>query len=361
MNTTMEYRCPNCNGTLSFQSDSQNLTCPFCDTQFETQGILDYNQAIDEVGEDDCTWETYAAGTGSGAWSAEETSNLVTHICQACNGEIVAEKTTAVTACPYCDNNIFIPKQFSDELRPDYVIPFKLNKEQAKEALRQFYKGKPLLNPCFKDENHLDEIKGVYVPFWLFDCDTNSDLQYKATRVRTYSDARHNHTETKHYSIQRSGTLDFQKIPADGSSKMNDTYMEAIEPFDYTQLEEFTPAFFAGFMADKYDVSAEQLQKRVNERIRSSVLNRFQPKGYATVRPVSSNIRFEKNEVRYALLPVWVMNTRYDGEVHTFMMNGQTGKMVGKLPVDVKRCLGMFLGIFLGLSTLTSSIIFFLL
>lgn len=357
MSTTLEYRCPHCNGTLNFSSETQQLTCPYCDSEMSVDAVKEYSQAIHQVEQQSCDWETYQAETGSGSWSAQESANLVTHICQSCNGEIVAEKTTAVTSCPYCDNNLFIPSQFADELRPDYVIPFKMNKEQAKEALRDFYKGKPLLNPCFKTENHLDEIKGIYVPFWLFDCDTTSEVNYKATKVRSYSDARYHYVETKHYSIRRGGKVNFDKIPGDGSSKMNDTFMEALEPYHYRDLVEFTPAYFAGYIADKYDVVAEDLQPRVNQRIRTSVVEVFSPRGYASVTPVNSNIQASNNKVGYALLPVWVLNTRYRGELHTFMMNGQTGKLVGKLPVDRGRCVGMFGGIFAGVALVASAII----
>lgn len=354
MNTTVEYRCPCCDGTLSFRSETQQLTCPFCDTEFETSAVKEYNEAIAASRDQDCQWETYEADSGEGGWTGGETEQLVTHICRSCNGEIITDKNTAVTACPYCDNNLFIPRQFADELKPDYVIPFRLNKEQAKDALRDYYKGKPLLNPCFKTENHLDEIKGVYVPFWLFDCETSSDLRYKGTKVRSYSDARYHYTETRYFSIQRSGNLGFRKIPADGSSKMDDTFMEAMEPYDYSQLKEFTPAYFAGYMADKYDVTSSDLQSRVNQRIRSSVLEKFTPSGYGSVTCESANIRAEQQQVQYALLPVWILHTQYQGSLHTFMVNGQTGKLVGKLPVDKGRAVGMFFALFFGifLSTL---------
>lgn len=354
MNTTLEYRCPCCDGTLSFSSQSQQLNCPYCDTELQIEAVREYNEAVDAASNQDCQWENYGAESGEGGWSEREASNLVTHICRSCNGEIITDQNTAVTACPYCDNNLFIPQQFADELRPDYVIPFKVDKEQAKEALRAYYKGKPLLNPCFKRENHLDEIKGVYVPFWLYDCDTDSELRYKGTKVRSYSDSRYNYTETKHYSIHRSGSLGFRKIPADGSSKMDDTFMEAVEPYHYKDLKVFTPAYFAGYMADKYDVSAEQLQNRVNERIRTSVVEQFQPKGYATVRGESANIQASNQKVQYALLPVWILHTQYRGDLHCFMVNGQTGKLVGKLPVDKGRAVGMFFGILSSLFLLTT-------
>ncbi len=361
MNTTFEYRCPNCDGTLSFESDSGQLNCPFCDTELSVEGVEEYNRAIREVETQDYRWERYEAESGLGTWTAQESAKLKVHICKSCKGEIIAESTTAVTSCPYCDNNLFIPQQFADDLRPDYVIPFQLNKEQAKECLREFYKGKLLLNPCFKQENHLDEIKGLYVPFWLFDCDTKSEVQYKATKVRSYSDARYNYVETKHYSIQRSGQVNFHKIPADGSSKLDDTLMESLEPYDYRKLTQFTPAYFAGYMADCYDVEAEQLRSRINQRIRNSVEECFRPRGYATVSTVNVNIKTEKNQIGYALLPVWVLNTRYHGELHTFYINGQTGKIVGKLPTDRSRGLGLFFGSFFLLGALSSALVWLLL
>lgn len=361
MSTTVEYRCPHCDGTLSFRSDTQQLTCPFCDSELDPTAVFSYQEAVDEsTGTINPQWETYEADSGSGAWSEEELNDIVVHICRSCNGEIITSKHTAVTSCPYCDHNIFIPKQFADELRPDFVIPFQLNKEQAKEALRSFYRGKPLLNPCFKNENQLDEIQGIYVPFWLFDCDTTNEMHYKTTRVKHRSDARYHYTITEHYSVYRSGKANFDKIPADGSSKMDDTFMEAIEPYHYKDLVDFHPSYFAGFLADKYDVSPERLKKRINQRIRTSVVESFRPKGYASVTPVTSNIQTNRSSVGYALLPVWVLNTQYQGELHTFMMNGQTGKLVGKLPVDKGRVALMFSGIFASIFAFTSLIYYFL-
>ena len=74
--------------------------------------------------------------------------------------------------------------QVSGALKPDYVIPFKIDKKAAKEALQRHYKGKKLLPKIFKKENHIDEIKGVYVPFWLFDADADADIRYKAMLPR---------------------------------------------------------------------------------------------------------------------------------------------------------------------------------
>ena len=100
--------------------------------------------------------------------------------------------------------------QFAGALRPDYVIPFKLDKKAAKAALMKHYGGKRLLPKVFKDQNHIDEVKGVYVPFWLFDADADAHVRYKATRVRSWSDSNYNYTETSHYAVIRGGNIGFE-------------------------------------------------------------------------------------------------------------------------------------------------------
>lgn len=93
-------------------------------------------------------------------------------------------------------------------------------------------RGKRLLPKVFKDQNHIDEIKGIYVPFWLFDTDADADIRYRATKVRSWSDKNYNYTETRFFMVARSGNIGFTRVPVDGSTKMEDDLMESIEPFD---------------------------------------------------------------------------------------------------------------------------------
>ena len=226
--------------------------------------------------------------------------------------------------------------QFKGSLKPDYVIPFKLNKEAAVEGLKNHLLGKFLLPKVFKDENHLDEVKGVYVPFWLFDADADADIRYRATRTRMWSDSQYNYTETSFYSIYRAGGIGFDHVPVDGSSRMADDLMESVEPYDFSQAVDFQTAYLAGYLADKYDVDAEQSVARANERVKTSTEDAFRDtvQGYATVTPESTNIRLHNGKTKYALYPVWILNTTYKEEKYTFAMNGQTGKFVGNLPTD---------------------------
>lgn len=242
----------------------------------------------------------------------------------------------AATSCPFCDNPIVMMGQFAGALKPDLVIPFKLDKKAAKEGLKKHLTGKRLLPKIFKDQNHIDEIKGIYVPFWLFDTNVDATVSYRATKVRMWSDSDYDYTETSHFMVHRGGSIGFENVPVDGSTKMADDLMESIEPFNISGAVDFQTAYLAGYLADKYDVTAEQSIERANKRVKHSTEEAFAEtvKGYATVTTDNSSVQFHGGKAKYALYPVWLLNTTWNGNKYTFAMNGQTGKFVGDLPVD---------------------------
>jgi len=301
------------------------MKCPYCDTEFDVETIR--GQA-EETTQEDTSWQQEQQRWQEGEVSA--------YVCQSCGGELITDANTAATACPYCGNPVVLAHNVSGQLKPDCIIPFKLDKEAAVEALKKHLSGKPLLPKLFRDENHIKEIQGVYVPFWLYDATAFGDAQYHTTRVRTWADSRFFYTETSHYRVYRSGNLQFSAVPADGSSKIDDTLMESLEPYDLSQAEPFNSAFLAGYLADRYDLNAQECSERADQRIRESTANTLRQtvSGYATVTTQSCIVNLRDASARYALYPVWLLRTRYKDKDYLFGMNGQTGKFVGDLPTD---------------------------
>ncbi len=334
MSALQQYKCPCCDGAIEFNTDAQKMVCPYCGTEFEMETLLAYDKELNHTIPECLTWDIKAGGR----WQEGETEGLRVYTCQSCGGEIVGDETLGATSCPFCGNPVVMMGQFSGALKPDYVIPFKFNKQAAKEALQKHYLGKRLLPKIFKNQNHIDEVKGIYVPFWLFDADVDAHIRYKATRIRAWSDSKFDYTETSYFNVTRGGNIGFEKVPVDGSTKMDDTLMEAIEPFDFSEVVNFQTAYLAGFLADKYDVDSEESIDRANGRIRKSTEEAFAStvNGYTSVTPVFSNIALHNGVAKYALYPVWILNTSWNGQKYTFAMNGQTGKLVGDLPLDKK-------------------------
>ena len=332
MAVLQEYKCPCCGGAIAFDSSLQKMKCPYCDTEFEMETLAGYDNELKNQPQEDMSWDTLAGNE----WQDDEATGLLTYVCKSCGGEIVGDETTAATSCPYCDNPVVMMGQFSGSLKPDYIIPFKVDKKAAKAALKQHYNDKKLLPKVFKDENHLDEIKGIYVPFWLFDADAEANVRYIATRVRAWSDRNYNYTETRYFALSRGGNIGFEKVPVDGSTKMPDDLMESIEPFYFNDAVDFQTAYLAGYLADKYDVDSAQSIDRANQRIKQSTESAFAStaQGYTTLTPEFTSVRLQNGKAKYALYPVWLLNTTWNGQKYTFAMNGQTGKFVGDLPLD---------------------------
>lgn len=354
------YQCPACTGPLHFDGGTGQLLCDYCSTSFEVAVIeelyADKERAAAEVGTEP-QWDLALAGA---SWSEDEAAHMRAYGCPSCGAQLICDDTTAATSCPYCGNPTVVPGQFAGMLRPDYVLPFRLDKQAAKTALKRYYKSKRFLPKSFSADNHIEEIKGIYVPFWLFDGVCHADFIFKGTKSHSHTKRNERVTITEHYKIVRGGHVTFEKVPVDGSTKMPDAHMDAIEPYDYTELVPFSSAYLPGFLADKYDVEADICCQRANERVRASAKDAMTATvtGYAGLTSESENISIKKGAVKYALMPVWMLNTKWNGKDFLFAMNGQTGKLIGDLPVDWRKFAAWFAGIAVPLGLLLGFIMF---
>ena len=341
MATSVSYVCPSCTAPLSFTPGSENIKCEYCGGEFTIKEVEDFfaakeEKAVEERLEQEKKWESEQKD-----WSEEEKAALRSFVCSSCGAEIVSDENTMATECCYCGNPTMLPARFDGMLKPDYVIPFQKTKDEAVAALKKFYEGKYLLPDNFTSNNRVENIQPMYVPFWLFDADTAGDAVFRGEKIKRWENSSEIVTETSIFSCRRHGTMAFKKVPADGSKKMNDDYMDSIEPFDYGELVPFTPAYLAGFLADKYDVTAEECTPRIDRRLKETVMEELRKSvtGYDGVYLEQGEARKTGGEIRYAMAPVWILTTRYNDKPYTFMMNGQTGKVVGSLPYDMTKSL----------------------
>ena len=351
------YQCPACTGPLHFSGESGKLECDYCGSSYTVAQIEEMyreKEAKAAAAQNSSEWNKASLTEDWGS----DASGMKTYSCPSCGAELICDATTAATSCPYCGNPTVIPGQFTGGLKPDLVIPFKLNKDQAVKALENHYKGKIFLPKAFKEHNHIEEIKGVYVPFWLCDCEMGGSAMYKGANVRSWREGDYDITETTYFNVMREGKLEFEMIPVDASTKMPDAHMDAVEPFDYRELKPFSTAYLPGFLADKYDVSQQASMERIEGRARNSTKSEMRNtvRGYSTVTTEMENFDFENKGVKYALMPVWMLSTKWKGQNFLFAMNGQTGKLIGDLPVDKGKFWGLFAAIAAPLAIISSII-----
>lgn len=344
------YKCSSCGGMLQFSSQKQMLVCTSCGSEF---AVAQFNQTVMQQGETQYQEK-------KDEWNVRE-DGLVVYECKNCGGEVVGDSNMASTKCPYCDNPIVISSKFEGILRPDLVIPFKLDRKKAEAQLTNHINKVKLAPSAFKSGNHIKEMVGVYVPFWLYDADVFGHVNFEAIKEEKHSDAQYNYVDKHYYDVMREGYISFDNVPADASQKMDDNLMDSIEPYNVAEAVPYSSAYLAGYVADRYDVGPEQCEHRAFKRMEQTTKDMLKSKvqGYNTVTEKMANVQRVNERYKYALYPVWILNTVWNGQKFTFAMNGQTGKLVGDVPYSKGKFWGVLLGVFAVLAGIIMAIIQF--
>ena len=342
MATSTQLVCPNCAGTLQFDPTIGKMKCIFCDSVFsqeEAEQFFAQQNEEEEIKESGADW-------------GEDADGMRAYSCSTCGAEILCDQNTAATRCPYCDNTTVIEAQLSGAIKPDVVIPFAFTKEQAMEKYKGYYEKRKLIPKDFLSGSRVEEIQGVYVPFWLYDGSVSIDAEFEA------ADITDNGAEItrKIYKADRRGNIAFENVPADASKRMPDDIMDSVEPFDFGQLKPFSMTYMPGFLAERFDVEGDDDLERAEKR----VTNTAKQKTRATVRhdevtETRGDYKVNYTKKKYALLPIWYLTTSWNGKQWNFAMNGQTGNFTGDLPVD-----GTKLGIMTGGSALAAAVLLYL-
>lgn len=331
-------KCPNCDAPIEFNSELQKMTCEYCGNEM----------TIEEA---EAQLEQYKVNVEDKTEISNEQIDVEVYVCDTCGAEVLTDEHTSATFCSYCGNPTLIRKRFEGVLAPGYVIPFKVDKEEAKAAYTAWINKGGVFTPKeFKSEAMLEKITGLYAPFWLYDYKGSAVLKATGKKVRVTREGQYRCTYTSYYDVKRDYELEYEKIPADASEKLPDRTMDLLEPFDYKEMVPFKLPYLSGYYSDKYKYTAEEMSARVEGRVEDYVVTagRNTISGYNTVTINSKNINLVKEKADYVLLPVWLLSYKYNDEIRMFTMNGQTGKIVADLPKSKKLMVKWFTGITAG-------------
>ena len=316
MDSVKGYKCPNCTGALEFNPPTQSWKCQYCFSEFNKEQ-LDVVFKKDEP-------------------SDKTLPELDSYRCTSCGAELIADSTTSATFCLYCKNHSIIKSRFSGQFKPDNIIPFRLTKEQAKAIYRKWINKRIFAPDEFKRKEEIDKVTGIYAPFWLFDCKVDGMIEGEGTRVNSWSDGNYQYTRTKYYRVIRRGDAEYNMVPVDASKKLDDKFMYMIEPYNYRDLKDFSMEYLSGFMAEKYDVEATEAENFMKERVTGCLEERLKAtvSGYASFHVTGRQIQLTDTTRNYAMLPIYLLINKYKDKDHMFIVNGQTGKVVGDTPVS---------------------------
>ena len=347
---TVDHKCPSCNASINYNPKDKNWVCEYCGSKFTLEELKANEENFEHTKVNDSKE------------LKEENVEMDEYHCQDCGAEIVADKNTAATFCVYCKNTAILKSRLSDKFSPSKIIPFSKTKEDAIEALEKVGKGRFLMPKEFNNPKNIQELTGIYIPFWLYSCKMKGFVSGKGTKVMTWSTYDYIYTKTDTYKVERGGMYSFENIPVDGSIRFNDAIMNSIEPFNYDELENFNYSYLSGFLAEKYDVEKNEAKKITINRAETSTFSDLQSKAKGSYTSFISDIKeseIEEETIDYVLLPVWMVNIKYKDKMYTFAMNGQTGKMIGDIPYAKSKLFLFILILFIIVFTIVALITYF--
>lgn len=324
----MLYRCKNCGGNVVYDPAGKMMKCLSC----------------------------------GGNESQEMVPSTTPWTCTNCGSQIPFSQYASASRCKACGTYVIRDDFVAYPYGADKVIPFKVTKHEAEEALIAEFGKKLFLPSTFLSEKTLEQLRGMYVPFWLYDYDTDIAYTATGTKVRSWTTGNTQYTETSYYHVARDLHIDYAGVPVDASIDMPDQIMDWMEPYQYGDIEQHDNKFLSGFEAEIYNFPPDQLQPRALDKI--NVANREwlrkSTSEYSTLTQERMNMNNRPTGNQFALLPVWIYDYRYHGEYYRFFVNGQTKKCVGKAPLSLGKAIGLTSLLFASLCAAATGISLFL-
>lgn len=321
----LDHKCPNCGAKLIYDPKKNKWLCKYCDSTFELEELeknknasnKEKNQSLEEEKVDD--YDDYIA-----------------YNCPDCGAEIITDEQTTATFCIYCGNTAILRNKLSGKFLPSRIIPFKKTKEDAIVAFKSLAKGRPLVPDDFTNQNNIEKIRGIYIPFWFHTFEIEGRLDLTGYKYEHWSSGNTDYTRTKIYDVIREGNVSFESVPIDGSTRFPNDLMNTIQPYDYKELKTYNHAYLSGFLAERFDVEGEKTTNDLEPDVLKDAKEIFMKnaKGYSSLKQKSNTLHTNNHKLEYVLLPVYMVNVKYNNKMHTFAMNGQTGKFIGNIPID---------------------------
>lgn len=348
----MSYKCPNCGGGLVFDPDSQKFQCEYCLSEFTEEEMKRMEEgAASPAEEEEAVLEEEGTAPQEGDSSqAPETGKAAVYTCPSCGAQIVTDATTAASFCYYCHNPVVFSGRLSGDDMPDFVIPFAIDKKEATSRFLSWIGKKKFVPGDFFSRDQIEKLSGIYFPYLIYSCQVDGQAEAEAEEQRTWVSGRTRYTEHKKYQVERAGTLEVKNLTRNALKKSNKELVEGVLPFDMEKLLPFQMGYLSGFQAERRDMDGESFAGEAEQEVKKYTLDRLRSSmdTYSSVRIKDSSMEIRDPRWQYALLPVWVLTYghRAGGKTYYFAMNGQTGKIWGRLPVDKRKLAGLFFGVF---------------
>ncbi|MCE5343241.1 MAG: hypothetical protein LLF96_06610, partial [Eubacteriales bacterium] len=349
------YKCPNCGAYLAFNPDDQEWKCDSCGSEFEEKTLLakaaeyekqaeaehardhehDHTQApaaAQAAGEAQAVRTTQAAGDAP----QQQTGTQVVYHCPSCGSEIMTDETTVATHCYYCHNPVVLQGKLTADMKPDEVLPFSISQEKAVERFMQWVAKKRFVPKGFFAREQVRHMEGVYYPHFVNRCVVDGSYEGEGLRSTVMDSGQYIVTTTEHFAVTRRANITFRNVMRPALSKANRKLGDGIHPYPLEEVKPFSGAYLSGFLAERRDIAEQDATKDVEGELSGYVTPLLTQTVHYTSYAGSSSATLKDKQCKYVLLPTWILTypVAEQQEPYYYAMNGNTGEVCGKLPIN---------------------------
>ena len=383
----MDYKCPSCSAKVDFNSITQTWDCSNCGSKF-TQDQLNNNISTvsandvanvvsnNGMGQQDNSTSFPPINNGQVNTNSEtpmvnqeaqsfnqqpvnnepvpktpevkETPALFTqklpkendlkgqiqYTCKSCGTTMYTDPNSVVPFCVYCGNGVLDRTTIEEEKAPTLIIPFKKSKRDAINAFKEFIKHKPLTPKEFRKIVDPNKVVGFYVPFWAYDMTCDGNISFHCADVERWADNDYRYIKTSKFDTNIFSHLDFSKVMVNASNRFPTEALNELEPYDFEELVDFNHGYLSGFMAEKASKDEEAAYITANEKTMQQCVEESKKEvGHQKIELNENHLYLSKKGTNSILLPVYMVPVKYKDKDYLIAMNGQTGKVIGVLPV----------------------------
>lgn len=337
---------------MIYNPGKQNFKCEYCDGEFTEDYLIklaaeeESKKKVQDAAAEEAK-DKRASDNGDKKSEDDFTSHSALYNCPSCGAELVMDETTAATYCYYCQNPVVLAGRLTSDMRPDKVLPFTVDRDAAKKLFFDWARKKKFVPKDFFSSDRVEKMSGVYYPYWVADYDVDAHFSGTGEKVTQTSTDKEDITTTEYYEITRDGEISFENVarPALGKisgekgdqSGVDRKLSDGVHPYDLSddRLKDFSMAYLSGFMAEKRDVDAADVKNDVEKELKGYVAPLMTAgESYTSVNG-TPDMTVRADDYSYCLLPAWVLTYKgSDKTVFHYTINGQTGKICGRLPLD---------------------------
>ena len=345
-----KHACPACGAQAEWNPGKQLLVCPFCGTESPYDGHK-AGGTVEEL--DLLTWLQQLPDDAKG-WAEQRRSVQ----CQSCKAVMVFAPEKVGKNCEFCGSPALVDyDDVEAPIRPQSLLPFVISISDIRDRMKRWYASKWFAPNAFKKKSLIDQVHGLYIPYWTFDaqahCTWTAEAGHYYYTTETYRDSQ-GRTQTRQVRHTRwvpaAGELDhtFDDEPVPGTTGINHDLLRGVEPFPTQQAVPYDTAYLSGFPVERYQIDLVGAAKTASDQMHAHLtsLCGAQVPG-DTYRNLVIHPRYSAQTFKHLLLPVWLLTYTYGARRFQVVANGHTGQIAGEYPKSFWKIAGVVAAVLL--------------